>query len=249
MPRFEEVLTLGRKLVDELGGEPRVDTLARWMAHYIAELIDAAANAPAREREAAGRVCFEAILALWDHRAALPDGRRPFENSERVMRALESLDPANETPRYFASARRAMESGDDVPAGEMLLDFVSAVDEAARVMIAEALVEAAGALEGAQEWVAVAKAAQVDAGAAGTVLSFLSKEPGFEGRSGRTDDGRTELVDRSDRLERFVKLAAAVSDGLRERLDGLASAQGASGDGAGGESADGARAGGREGSG
>ena len=239
MPRFEEVLTLGRKLVDELGREPRVDTLARWMAHYVAELIDAAANAPAREREVARRVCFEAILALWDHRAALPDGRRPFEDLEPVVRALESLDPANETPRYFASARRAMESGDDAPADQALLDFVGGVDEAARIVTAEALMEAAGgALEESQELVAVAKAAQVDAGAAGIVVSFLSRESGYEGQSGRTDGGRAELVERIDRLERFVKLAAGVSEALRERLDALASDRGASGDGAGGETPD-----------
>ena len=143
MPRFGEVLTLGGKLVDELGREPRVDTLARWMAHYVAELLEAAVNAPARERDSARRACFEAILALWDHRAALPDGRRPFEDLEPVVRALESLDPAGETPRYFAYARRAMKSGDDTAADQGLLDFVGGVDEAARIVIAEALVEAA----------------------------------------------------------------------------------------------------------
>ena len=239
MPRFEEILTLGRKLVDELSREPRVDTLARWMAHYVAELIEAAANAPARQGDSARRACFEAILALWDHRAALPDGRRPFEDLEAVVRALESVDPASETPRYFAYARRAMKSGDDAAADQALLDFVGGVDEAARIMIAEALVEAAGgALEESQEFVAVAKAAQVDAGAAGIMLSFLAKESGYERQAGRTDGGRAELVERIDRLERFVKLAVGVAEALKERLDALASDRGASGDGAGGGTRD-----------
>lgn len=233
MPRFEEVMALGGKLVDELGREPRVDTLARWMAHYIAELMDAAANAPARERDSARRACFEAILALWDHRAALPDGRRPFEDLEPVMRALQSLDPASETPRYFAFARRTMESGEDVAADRALLDFAGGVDEAARIVIAEALVEAAGgSLEESQELAAMAKAAEVDAGAAGIVLAFLSKESGYGGQRGRTDGGRTELVERIDRLERFVKVAAGVSEALRERLDALALDRDASGGGA-----------------
>ena len=34
------VEALGRRIVDELGLEKGVDTLARWMAHYIAELIE-----------------------------------------------------------------------------------------------------------------------------------------------------------------------------------------------------------------
>lgn len=39
------------------------------------------------------------------HRAAFPNGKRPFEDLEPVMRAIESLDPEDDTPRYFRSAR------------------------------------------------------------------------------------------------------------------------------------------------
>ena len=35
--RSDSVLALGKKLVDELGLDQSVDTLGRWMAHYIAE--------------------------------------------------------------------------------------------------------------------------------------------------------------------------------------------------------------------
>lgn len=239
LPRFEEVLTLGRKLVDELGQEGRVDTLARWMAHYVAELIEAAENAPAGERDSARRGCFEVILALWDHRAALPDGRRPFEDVEPVLRALESLDPEREAPRYFVSARRGMESREDAPADQGLLDFVVGADETARIVIAEALVEAAGgALEGSEELLAVTKAAEVDTGAVGSVLTFVSKESGYEAGSGRTVGGRAELVGRLERLERFVTLAARVSEVLKERLDGVTWDGGGSGEDAGGGALD-----------
>ena len=37
--RDDAILRLGRKLVAELGSERATDTLARWMAHDIAELI------------------------------------------------------------------------------------------------------------------------------------------------------------------------------------------------------------------
>ena len=235
MPRFEEVLTLGRKLVDELGREPRVDTLARWMAHYVAELIDTAVNARGKGREAARQRCFETIVALWDHRAALPNGRRPFEKIEPVMRAIESLDLATEAPRYFTSARRAMEAGDGAAAEQTVLDFVSEVDETARILIAEAVVEATGdALDESRELMAMVKAAEMDAGAAGIVVSFVSKESRYEGQSRPTDDGRAELVRRIDRLDRFVKLATGVSDALRERLDALPSDRSGSGAGVGG---------------
>ena len=97
-PRFTEVMALGQKLVEELGQEPPPDTLSRWMAHYIAELMDAATNAPSAKRAAFRRECFETVLELWSHQADLPAGRRPFEDLEPIGRALESLDPSNETP-------------------------------------------------------------------------------------------------------------------------------------------------------
>ncbi len=237
MPRFEEVLALGRKLVDELGQEPRVDTLARWMAHYVAELIDGVAKAPPNERGAARRECFETILKLWDHRTALPDGRRPFEKLEPIMRALESLDPNGSTPRYFGPERRAMGSGEEGAAMQSVLDFVSSVDDAARITIAHALVEAARlALDESKELATAAEKAEVDTGSAGIVVSFVSKRAGREQESERAHSERRELADRIERLKLFTKLAGRVSDDLRERLDGLASAQDGSGDGANGES-------------
>ena len=236
-PRFEEVLALGRELVDELGEGSRVDTLARWMAHYVAELIDGAANGPPDERGAARRECFETILKLWDHRAALPDGRRPFEKLEPVMRALESLDPNDDGPRYFGPARRAMGSGDESAAMQSVRDFVNSVDEAARITIVHALVEAARpALEECKELATVAEKAAVDTGPAGIVVSFISKKTGQEQESERAESERWELAERIERLELFGKLAAGVSDDLRERLDALASPQDVSGDGTNGGS-------------
>ena len=91
--RFDQVLSLGVKLVDELDLESSVDTLGRWMAHYVAELMDRADNAAPEERAALRKSCSDAILELWSHRAELPDGKRPFEDLEPIMRAIESLDP------------------------------------------------------------------------------------------------------------------------------------------------------------
>ena len=236
LPRFEEVLALGRKLVHELGQEPPVDTLARWMAHYVAELIDGAENAPPNERGAAQRGCFETILKLWDHRTALPDGRRPFERLEPIMRALESLDPNDDTPRYFRPAREAMGVDGDA-AMQSVLDFVNSVDDAASITIAHSLVEAARlALDEPKEWATLAERAEVETGSAGIVVSFVSKKAGREQESERADNERRELADRIERVERFGKLAARVCDDLRERLDVLTSPQGVTEGGTNGES-------------
>src|SRR5262249_1554821 len=94
-PRSEKVLELGKELVDELGLNKSNDTLARWMAHYVAELMHGVESAQGEDRLAKMRVCGDAILNLWRHRHELPSGKRPFEEMEPILRALESLDPDN----------------------------------------------------------------------------------------------------------------------------------------------------------
>jgi hypothetical protein len=134
--RSDGILELGRKLVHELRLEPSVDTLGRWMAHYIADLITKAERATGDERRSVEEECFRAILALWQHRAELPNGKRPFEHLEPIVRAIESLDPDDDTPRYFRSARPERKDWEK-----------SAVDR----WLDLALAEAAGAKEGASE--------------------------------------------------------------------------------------------------
>ena len=52
----------------ELGFEDRVDTLGRWMAHHLAELIDTAeSGVTATERLKARKSATETILKIWEH--------------------------------------------------------------------------------------------------------------------------------------------------------------------------------------
>ena len=104
--------------------ESSTDTLGRWMAHYVAELMDAVTKAASEEREAAQNGCCDAILKLWTHRAGLPDGKRPFEDLEPIMRALESLDPENDTPRYFRTIRGTIDESDEGRETQSLIKFV-----------------------------------------------------------------------------------------------------------------------------
>ena len=76
----KRIINLGKALIEELGLDPGVDTLARWMAHYIAEQMTIAENATGDDKIEAEQHCFETILKLWQHRSSLPNGRRPFES-------------------------------------------------------------------------------------------------------------------------------------------------------------------------
>jgi hypothetical protein len=84
----ETILELGKKIVTELGLDESVDTLGRWMAHYVAEVIRASETAQPEERQAKLAQCTIAILQLWKHRNDLPHGSRPFEGFELALRAL-----------------------------------------------------------------------------------------------------------------------------------------------------------------
>ena len=79
----KDVVELGRQIVKELGLEPSVDTLGRWMAHHLAELLNRAENAPDEEKDAARRECSDLIVELWIHRASLPTNRRPWSHLTR----------------------------------------------------------------------------------------------------------------------------------------------------------------------
>jgi hypothetical protein len=77
LPR--DVLELGRHLVRELGFDDQRDTLGRWMAHHLAELINKAENgATGTERVRARKNATETILKIWEHRASLPGNAYPL---------------------------------------------------------------------------------------------------------------------------------------------------------------------------
>jgi hypothetical protein len=98
----KDVLGLGRYLVRELGFEDGVDTLGRWMAHHLAELIDKAeSGVTATERLKARKSATETILKIWEHRASLPGKAYPLAPYKDVLKVLDRLRPGNNPFRYF----------------------------------------------------------------------------------------------------------------------------------------------------
>ncbi len=86
-------MTLGKRLVKELNLEDSLDTLGRWMAHRIAELMERAEQAETEaEREAAKRECTNVIIRLWEHRAEFPF-KPPLADIAKFLKNLTS-DPS-----------------------------------------------------------------------------------------------------------------------------------------------------------
>jgi hypothetical protein len=99
LSRSEAVIALGREIVCSLGEHPSL--LTQWMAHFVAERLDAAEHAAPEERAASQAAAFEAVLELWRHRAELPNGSRPYQALEPVIETLKMLNPGSSTNWFF----------------------------------------------------------------------------------------------------------------------------------------------------
>lgn len=93
---------LGQHLVRELGFDNQRDTLARWMAHHVAELInDAKKGSTAAARSTARKTATETILKIWKHRTSLPGEAYPLAPYEDVVRILVLLQPGGNPFKHF----------------------------------------------------------------------------------------------------------------------------------------------------
>ena len=214
----DAILRLGKKIVDELGQDQPVDTLGRWMAHSIAELIHDAEASDATDRPRKLARCSDAILALWRHRHELPRGKRPFEDLEPIMRTLESLDPEDSTPKYFRAPRIAADKEQDVESANWL-KLADSLDDSARILISYCLTSAAGAaVNKSKEWVALAEKAEADVVLERPVFRFFASQEDLLDSTAPNDSTRKRGEKRLQRLTEFKEMAAALASDLQKQL-------------------------------
>lgn len=88
-------MKLGEKILHEMDATATGDTLTRWLAHHIADLITTADHAQtagtAEEATHAAEQCRRAILDLWAHRTAWPNGWPP-PGARRMAEILNNID-------------------------------------------------------------------------------------------------------------------------------------------------------------
>jgi hypothetical protein len=223
----DSVLALGRKLVNELGLESSTDTLGRWMAHFVAQLMAKAEIATGENKAAAEKECWDAILTLWRHRGELPNGKRPYEQLEPVMRAVESLDPDDSTPRYYRSVRAPKGEDEEESASEFWLKMVNGLDYSAKLLIAYCLTQAASAaIDKSKEWVKLAQEAGAKDEVPEILISFVSDSSDLGKEPDPNSEARRRLQDRIKRLEVFSTLAVTLIGDLKARLEALPPVEG-----------------------
>ena len=215
----DSVLALGKKLVDEFGLEQSVDTLGRWMAHYIAEKMEDVESATGEARDRKMSECSDAILKLWAHRSELPNDQRPFKEFERIFRVLQSLDLDAPTPRYFRQARLAAAQDDADDATKRWLNIASGIDDAARVLIRYCLATAAQeAVDKSREWIALAEAIAEEEDIDLRTVRVLVENTEVLNSESPDDTARAKIEDLLKRLEAFTAFSSTLSSCLREQL-------------------------------
>lgn len=91
-------MALGELIVHELELTDGCDTLGKWMAHHLVQLIEQAKRTDGTQNEA-DQEAANLILKLWDRRNSLPDTADPLSKLRRVIDIINLLDP-NSSPFY-----------------------------------------------------------------------------------------------------------------------------------------------------
>jgi hypothetical protein len=220
----EKIIDLGKLLVRELGLEPGVDTLARWMAHYLAEKMHKVELLPqGNEKAEAQKECCELILKIWDHRSQMPRGRRPFENFEPILKVLESLDPDNNEPFLHRMSKHELSQLENTnPHYKDIKTYIEAVidiEKAARVWMENLLNQAALRVsdEKTKEWLQTASRVSFP----DDIHSIKIVYKGFNllnDEDGTLSQETDRLEMRIQQLERFTKLNELLLKVYQEEL-------------------------------
>lgn len=210
-------LALGEKLVLELKLAESTNTLARWMAHYVAELMVRAKHAAPPECHEAQRLCARAILDLWAQARAFPRRKAAFESIDRVIEAIESLHP-DSGPHYRNELWRTLHARATSGNSEVdeLLAAALGIDGAARNLIYHVLAQAAQvAQRDSAEWLELAE--HLDEEDPLTELRIRIVMAG-QREAQREDHPMEQLEQRIAQLEYFESATQALKASLMESL-------------------------------
>lgn len=128
------VLRLGKKLVAELSLEDGTDTLSKWIAHDIAELIHDAEAADEANVSSARAACRDAIMTLWKHRAGASERFAHVGTLQGWTRFLRSRGNP-----FLNFGTDRLEVSEDKSEAELCLALASTLRDATDPMIRAAL--------------------------------------------------------------------------------------------------------------
>ena len=151
----QKIISLGKLITQELDLDKGVDTLSKWMAHYLAEKIVLSESLSGNQRVLADQECFKIISEIWKHRWSLPEGDAFLKKYGPLIETLQKLDPAKETSFYslpelkFGLPIDSDDQYDDVAKSKF--DIALEVDRLARTLISDLLHQGASEIKLSEE--------------------------------------------------------------------------------------------------
>jgi hypothetical protein len=212
LERSKALLAMGKRLVTALRSDD--DLISDWMAHLIAERMQAAEASTGAERQAAEQACAQEIMRLWEHRYMAPEGVNPLGDFVPLARAIESLEPGERRFRYAGNVLSL--ANDDTEEGcTNWLEFAKKADHAARDVIRFALNRAADEItadEELQKALSEAIDAQLDVNLEILLIQSI-RRGGIEEEVVDVRDKVTRA--QAARLEAFASMVSQVARDLR----------------------------------
>lgn len=90
----KDLLLLGKTISKELDLDEDNDTLSKWMAHHLSELITQAERAaPGEAKKKLEKEAAQTIIKLWENRAAYGRGINPLSDLVPAIKTLKVLSP------------------------------------------------------------------------------------------------------------------------------------------------------------
>ena len=225
---YKDVLALGRLLVKELDLEQSVDTLGRWMAHHMSELIVEAEKTEGRDKSDVEDRCREAVLALWNHIRVFPRGHRPLENIEPLLATIQALDPENQAYFYQSEDQSQIEQSTLSDRAKNWLELSRGIDYSARLLISMCLKSAANEIkEEKRDLLELARSLDADTPITSVVriLTDEQEKSDEEQKAEVIREAIKTLRSRRERLRKMVEmselLASSIDDDIKSMEQSL----------------------------
>ena len=218
--QYKKIIELGKGIVQELELNESRDTLGRWMAHHLAQLIAEAEQGPEDDASTVQQECRAAIFELREHILSIPTANRPFRDLEPVIETIRALNPEERIYFYQTRAQEVADNSDLSEAAKDWLKLSREIDYSARLLIQMCFDRVANETSGKlKEWIDLAS----DAGASDPKIArVIHQLEDLHGNGERSvKETRKKLQERLERLDSMVRLSELLTRDIQHELDEL----------------------------
>ena len=216
LERSKSVIALGKRIVADLAKDE--DLTSEWMAHLIAERMDAVEQAASDLKAIAEDACVREILRLWKHRYAGPPRMNPLRYVEPIARTLAALDPEGTGFQYNRDAL-GLAKGEDCKTPNDWLKLALQIDRTAKDLIKFSLQMGAEEAFASPEFKAAlsdALGSNADIDFEVRLVRFVLDEDDAEEQLARAADAI--ILKKIARLESLATLSSLMAGQLKQKL-------------------------------